>query len=236
MNCHIPQVTEKPSGQCVMHIKRCYFLLCSHGTVCMSVCICFTVLMLSCLQNGTGRDIKSCKVPAQSERGLPLVPPSHCSPVLFYPHPRPFPSHGVSVSLYPHPRPFPSHCASVPLQVRARVRVRDKNRNLGFSVDSIVAMKQHVIRVSQTANYELTHQFHPQLPYGNMPKRKKKKKKKEEKRKPVTSCVLSILSYCSSPLVSTPSSVIQPTQSYSQSTAPSTLHIPPTATSLVPNC
>ena len=98
--------------------------------------------------------------------------------------------------------------------------------NLGFILDSNLTMKHHAIKACQTAYYER--------------KRISSICSYLTEEKLVTSCVLSRLDYCNSLLMGTPNSVIQPMQkfqnaaagSYSQSNTPSTMRIPPTATSL----
>ena len=76
-----------------------------------------------------------------------------------------------------------------------------KVRNLGFILDSNLSMKQHVIKVCQTAYYELK-RVSSIRSYVT----------EDATKKLVTSCVLSRLDYCNSLLMGTPSSVIQPMQ------------------------
>ena len=94
----------------------------------------------------------------------------------------------------------------------------DKVRNLGFILDSNLTMKQHVIKICQTAYYEL--------------KRISSIRRyltEDAAKQLVTSCVLSRLDYCKSLLMGTPNSVIQPVQKvqkycctpHSQSSTPS---------------
>ena len=100
--------------------------------------------------------------------------------------------------------PSLSSCHCLPLSVMVgthEILFSDKVRNLGFILDSNLTMKQHVIKICQTAYYEqkrsssirryLTEDAEKQL---------------------VTSCVLSRLDYCNSLLMGTPNCVIQPIQ------------------------
>ena len=70
-------------------------------------------------------------------------------------------------------------------------------RNLGFILDSNLTMKQHVIKICQTAYYELKRisSIHRYLT--------------EDAAKQLVTCVLSRLDYCNSLLMGTPNSVIQ---------------------------
>ena len=80
-------------------------------------------------------------------------------------------------------------------------KVRNKVRNLGFILDSNLTMKQRVIRICQTAYYEL--------------KRISSVRRyltEDAAKQLVISCVLSRLDYCNSFLMGTPNSVIQPMQ------------------------
>ena len=77
----------------------------------------------------------------------------------------------------------------------------DKIRNLGFILDSNLTVKQHVIRVCQTAYYELK-RISSILSYLT----------EDATKQLVTSCVLSRLDYCNSLLMGSPYSVIQPMQ------------------------
>ena len=88
-------------------------------------------------------------------------------------------------------------------------------------------MKQHVIKVCQTAGYELK-RISSIRSYLT----------EDATKKLVTSCVLSRLDYCNSLLMGTHNSVIQLMQKVQNAAArlilrtmPSALHIPPTATS-----
>ena len=77
----------------------------------------------------------------------------------------------------------------------------DKFRNLGFILDSNLRMKQHVIKICQTAYYEL--------------KRISSIRRyltEDAVKQLVTSCVLSRLDYCNSLLMGTPNFVTQPMQ------------------------
>ena len=128
---------------------------------------------------------------------------------------------------------LPSDCLPSSITVGThQIAFSDKFWNLGFILDSNLTMKQHVIKVCQTGYYELK-RIRAVRSYLT----------EDATKKLVTSRVLSRLDYCNSLLMGTPNSVIQPMQkvqnaaallctSYSQSTTPSTLHIPPRATSL----
>ena len=94
----------------------------------------------------------------------------------------------------------------------------DKVRNLGFILDSNLTMKQHVIKIYQTAYYELKR-------ISSI----RRYLREDAAKQLVTSCVLSRLDYCKSLLMGTPNSVIQPVQKvqkycctpHSQSSTPS---------------
>ena len=77
----------------------------------------------------------------------------------------------------------------------------DSARNLGFILDSKLSMKKHVIKVCQTAYFEL--------------KRISSIRRfltEDTAKTPFTSYILSRLDYCNCVLVGTPKSVIQPLQ------------------------
>ena len=76
-----------------------------------------------------------------------------------------------------------------------------KVRNLGFILDSNLSMKQHVIKVCQTAYYELK-RVSSIRSYVT----------EDATKKLVTSCVLSRLDYCNSLLTGIHNSVMQPMQ------------------------
>ena len=82
-----------------------------------------------------------------------------------------------------------------------QIEFSDKVRNLGFTLDSNLTMKQHVIKVCQTAYYELK-------PISSI----RSYLKEDGTEKLVTSCVLPRLDYCNSLLMDTRNSVIQPMQ------------------------
>ena len=91
----------------------------------------------------------------------------------------------------------------------------DKVRNLGFILDSKLTMKQHVIKICQTAYYEL--------------KRISSIRRyltEDAAKQLVTSCVLSTLDYCNSLLMGTPNSVIQPMQKVQNTAARLILRAP----------
>ena len=104
----------------------------------------------------------------------------------------------------------------------------DKTEAILFSN---LTMKQHVIRICQTAYYEL--------------KRISSIRRyltEDAAKQLVTSCVLSRLNYCNSVLMGTPNSVIQPMQKVQNTAASLILRAPrhqnctsPTATPLAPN-
>ena len=74
----------------------------------------------------------------------------------------------------------------------------DKVRNLGFILDSNLTMKQHVIKICQTAYYELKRiSSIRRYLTGDAAKQL------------ITSCVLSRLDYCNSLLMGTPNSVTE---------------------------
>ena len=75
----------------------------------------------------------------------------------------------------------------------------DKVRNLEFILDFNLTMKQHVIKICQTAYYELKRVSFIRRYLTD-----------DAAKQLVTSSVLSKLDYCHSLLVGTPSSVIQP--------------------------
>ena len=77
----------------------------------------------------------------------------------------------------------------------------DKVRNLGFILDSNLTMKQHAIKICQTAYYKLKY-ISSICRYLT----------EEAAKQLVTSCGLSRLDYCNSLLTGTPSCVIQPMQ------------------------
>ena len=77
----------------------------------------------------------------------------------------------------------------------------DKVGNLGFFLDCNLTMKQHVIKVCQTAGYELK-RISSVRSYLT----------EDATKQLVTSCVLSRLDYCNSLLMGTPNSIIQPMQ------------------------
>ena len=77
----------------------------------------------------------------------------------------------------------------------------DSARNFGFILDSKLSMKKHVIKICQTAYFELTpisssHRFRTEDAAKTL----------------VTSCILSRLDYCSCLLMAAPNFVIQPFQ------------------------
>ena len=82
-----------------------------------------------------------------------------------------------------------------------QIEFSDKVRNLKFILDSNLTMKQHVIKVCQTAHYEL-----------KLISSIRSYLTEDATKKLVTSCVLSRLDYCNSLLMGTPNSVIQPMQ------------------------
>ena len=88
-----------------------------------------------------------------------------------------------------------SHCWYSPIPFS------DKVRNLGFTLDSNLTVKQHVIKVCQTAYYELKC-ISSICSYLT----------EDATEKQVTSCVLSRLDYCNSLLMGIPNSVIRPMQ------------------------
>ena len=66
------------------------------------------------------------------------------------------------------PTPSPPSADFLPSSVTVgthKIAFSDKARNLGFTFVSNLTMKQHVIKVCQTAKSPKTHQFHPQLPH-----------------------------------------------------------------------
>ena len=74
----------------------------------------------------------------------------------------------------------------------------DEVRNLGFILDSNITMKQHVIKICQTAYYELKRiSSIRRYLTGDAAKQL------------ITSCVLSRLDYCNSLLMGTPNSVTE---------------------------
>ena len=77
------------------------------------------------------------------------------------------------------------------------MKIKLKVRNLGFILDSNLTMKQHVIKICQTAYYELKciSSIHRYLT-------------EDAAKQMLTSCVLSRLDYCKSLLIDTPNSVI----------------------------
>ena len=97
-------------------------------------------------------------------------------------------------------KPSLSSCHCLPLSVMVcthEILFSDKVRNLGFILDSILTMKQHVIKICQTAYYEL--------------KRISSIRRyltEDAEKQLVTSCVLSGLDYCNSLLMGTPNCVI----------------------------
>ena len=100
--------------------------------------------------------------------------------------------------------PSLSLCHCLPLSIMVgthEILFSHKVRNLGFTLDSNLTMKQHVIKICQTAYYEL--------------KRISSIRRyltEDAAKQLVTSCVLSRLDYCNSLLMGTPNSVIQPMQ------------------------
>ena len=92
------------------------------------------------------------------------------------------------------------HCLPSSIMVGTHeILFSEKVRNLGFILDSNLTMKQHVIKICQTAYYEL--------------KRISSIRRyliEDAAKQLVTSCVLSRLDYCNSLLMGTPNSVIQP--------------------------
>ena len=98
--------------------------------------------------------------------------------------------------------PSLSLCHCLPLSIMVgthEILFSHKVRNLGFTLDSNLTMKQHVIKICQTAYYEL--------------KRISSIRRyltEDAAKQLVTSCVLSRLDYCNSLLMGTPNSVIQP--------------------------
>ena len=123
-----------------------------------------------------------------------------------------------SVVHLPFLKPLSScHCLPSSIMVGTHeIVLSDKVRiNLGFILDSNLTLKQHVIKICQTAYYEikcissifryLTEDAAKQL---------------------VTSCVMFRLDYCNSLLVSTPSSVIQPMQKVQNTAAHLILRAP----------
>ena len=107
--------------------------------------------------------------------------------------------------------PSLSSCHCLPSSVMVgthKIVFSDKVRNFGFILDSNLTMKQHVIKICQTAYYELesissTHRYLT----------------KDAAKQLVTSCVLSRLDCCNSLLMGTPSSVIQPMQKVKKTAA-----------------
>ena len=124
------------------------------------------------------------------------------------------------------------HCLPSSIMVGTHETVfSDKVRNLGFILDSNLTMKQHVIKVCQTAYYEIKRisSIHRYL---------------TEAAAKQLATILSRLDYCNSLLMGTPNSVSNSTDAespkycctpHSQSTMPSKLHTSPTATPLAPN-
>ena len=97
---------------------------------------------------------------------------------------------------------LPSDCLPSSVTVAThQTAFSDKVRNLGFILASNLTMKQHVIKVCQTAYYELK-RISSIRSYLTA----------DATKKLVTSCVLSRLDYCNSLLMDTPNSVIQPMQ------------------------
>ena len=97
---------------------------------------------------------------------------------------------------------LPSDCLPSSVTVGThQIAFSDKVRNLGFILDSNLTMKQHVIKVCQTAYYE-------QKRISSIRSYLTEDATKEL----VTSCLLSRLDYCNSLLMGTPNSVIQPMQ------------------------
>ena len=97
---------------------------------------------------------------------------------------------------------LPSDCLPSSVTVSThQIVFSDKVRNLGFILDSNLTVKQHVIRVCQTAYYELK-RISSILSYLT----------EDATKQLVTSCVLSRLDYCNFLLIGSPYSVIQPMQ------------------------
>ena len=94
------------------------------------------------------------------------------------------------------------HCLPSSIMVGTHeILFSDKVRNLRFIFDSNPSMKQHVIKICQTAYYELKH-------ISSI----RRYLTEDAAKQLVTSCVLSRLDYCNSLLMGTPNSVIQPMQ------------------------
>ena len=91
----------------------------------------------------------------------------------------------------------------------------DKVRNLEFILDSNITMKQHVIKICQTACYELKL-------IGSI----RRYLTEDTTKQLVTSCVFSRLDYCNSLLMGTPNSVIQPMQKVQNNAARLILRAP----------
>ena len=110
----------------------------------------------------------------------------------------------------------------------------DKVRNLGFIFDSNLTMKQHVIKICQTAYYELK----------RISSIRRYLTEDAAKQLVTSQCVLSRLDYCNSLLIGTSSELCNSTNAespkyyctpHSQSSMTSKLHTSPTATPLAPN-
>ena len=100
--------------------------------------------------------------------------------------------------------PSLSSCDCLPSSIMVsthEILFSDKVRNLGFILASNLTMKQHIIKICQTAYYELKciSSIHRYL-------------REDAAKQLVTSCVLSRLDYCNSLLMGTLNSVIQPMQ------------------------
>ena len=108
------------------------------------------------------------------------------------------------------------HCLPSSIMVGTHeILFSDKVRSLGFILDSNLTVKQHVIKICQTAYYEL--------------KRISSIRRyltEDAAKQLVTSCVLSRLDYCNSLLMGTPNSVIQPMQKVQNTAARLILRAP----------
>ena len=97
---------------------------------------------------------------------------------------------------------LPSDCLPSSATVGThQIAFSDKVRNLKFILDSNLTMKQHVIKVCQTAHYEL-----------KLISSIRSYLTEDATKKLATSCVLSRLDYCNSLPMGTPNTVFQPMQ------------------------
>ena len=128
---------------------------------------------------------------------------------------------------------LPSDCLPSSVTVGThQIAFSDKVRSFGFILDSNLMIKQHIIKVSQTAYRELNSisSIHGYFTEDATTK---------QHHQLDTSCAFSRLDYCNSLLMGSPNCYSTHAgspkfhcMSYFQSTAPSPLHITPTATSL----